>query len=185
MISSYHSQPKTAVSYFYFDFNDLSKRKSEMLIRSLIVQFAAQCLDLPKSLKSALECSQNRQTQPTIEELEDILFQVLKIFDTTYILLDALDECIDREDLLNFIKSLLGWKINDLHVLTTSRKENDIAMSFESLVTCQLCVQSALVDADIRIHVVDRLSNDPKLKKWPVNVQKEIEDALVKGANGM
>ena len=95
-----------------------------MLIRSLIVQFAAQCSDLPKPLQSALECSQNRQNQPTIEELEDILFQILKTFDTTYILLDALDECIDREDLLKFIESLLGWKMNDLHVLTTSRRES-------------------------------------------------------------
>lgn len=156
-----------------------------MLIRSLIVQFAAQCPFLPHSLQSALESSQNQQKQPTSEELKDILFQILKSFRTIYVLLDALDECIDREDLLKFMESLLGWKMSGLHILTTSRKENDIATSFESLVTCQLCVQSALVDADIRIHVLDRLSNDPKLKKWPVNIQKEIEDALVKGANGM
>ena len=106
-------------------------------------------------------------------------------FKSSYILLDALDECTDREDLLEFIEALMKWNVHDLHVLATSRKENDIAMSLEPLVTCQLCIQSALVDADICVHVRERLSHDPKLKKWPVDVQKEIEAALTKGAKGM
>ena len=110
---------------------------------------------------------------------------MVKIFKSTYILLDALDECTDRKDLLEFMEAIKDWNIDSLHLLTTSRKENDITKSLESLVTCQLCIQSALVDADIRIYVLDKLSNDPGLKKWSIDVQKEIENALTKGANGM
>ena len=156
-----------------------------MLIRSLIVQFSAQCLQLPESLQSAYSRSQNGQNQPTIEDLTNLLGQLLKSFNSTYILLDALDECTDREDLLEFIKVLTAWNIHGLHVLVTSRKEYDIATSLESLVTRQLCIQSALVNDDVRVHILDKLSNDPKLKKWPVNVQKEIEEALVRGSEGM
>lgn len=79
----------------------------------------------------------------------------------------------------------MGWNINNVHVLTTSRKENDITMSLDLLVTCHLYFQSALVDADIGDHSLERLSNDPKLKKLPVNVQKEIEEVLVDGVKGM
>ena len=79
----------------------------------------------------------------------------------------------------------MNWNVDNLHVLATSRKENDIMTSLEPLVTCQLCIQSTLVDADIRVHVQERLSHDPKLKKWPVDVQKDIEDALTTGAKGM
>ena len=110
---------------------------------------------------------------------------MMKAFNSTYILLDALDECTDRKDLLEFIEVLRDWNIDNLHILATSRKEKDIARSLEPLVTCQLCIQSALVDADIRIHVLDRVSTDPNLKKWPVGIQEEIKDALTKGANGM
>ena len=46
-------------------------------------------------------------------------------------------------------------------------------------------IQSALVDPDIRVHVRERRSRDPKLKKWPVNVQSETEDVLASGAKGM
>lgn len=153
-----------------------------MLLRSLIAQFAAKCPRLPEFLRSAYSQS---QSELTIEEMKPILHQMLKSFNTTYILLDALDECTDREDLLEFVEALVGWNIDNLHVLTTSRKENDITMFLEPLVTCQLCIQSALVDADIRVYILDRLSNDLKLRKWPVDVRKEIEDALMTGANGM
>lgn len=156
-----------------------------MLIRSLIVQLLAQDPHLLESLQSAYSRSQNGQNKLSIKELTALLRQMMKAFNSTYILLDALDECTDRKDLLEFIEVLRDWNIDNLHILATSRKEKDIARSLEPLITCQLCIQSALVDADIRIHVLDRLSTDPRLKKWPVGIQKEIEDALTKGANGM
>ena len=185
VVSHFQSEPTTAVVYFYFDFNDLDKQHTKNLISSLIVQLSAQSPHLPDSLQSAYSRSQNGQKQPTIEDLTILLRQMLKIFKGTYILLDALDECTDREELLEFIEALMEWNIQDLHVLATSRKENDIATSLEPLVTLQQGIQSALVNADIRIHIMERLSSDPKLKKWPVDVQKEIEDALMKGAKGM
>lgn len=54
----------------------------------------------------------------------------------------------------------------------------------EPLVNCQLCIQSARVDADIDVYLLEMLSNDPKLKKWPVDVQKKIEDDLMRYAQG-
>lgn len=185
MICGCQSEPKSAVAYFYFDFNDLHKQRTETLIRSLIVQLMAQCPHLPESLQSAHSRSQDGQKQPTIDEIKTILRQMLENFDATYILLDALDECMDRENLLKFMEALMGWNIDTLHVLATSRKENNIAIALEPLVTCQICIQSTLVDADIRVHILDKLSSIPRLKKWPVDVQKEIEDALMRGANGM
>lgn len=185
VVSSYQSEPTIAVAYFYFDFNDSDKQQTGMLIRSLIVQFAAQCPHPCEPLQSAYSRSQNGQKQPIIDDITAILRQILEAFNATYILLDALDECTDRDDLLEFIETLMGWNIDKLHILTTSRKENDIAASLKSLVTFQLCIQSALVDADIRVHILERLSSDPKLKKWPPGVQKEIEDALMRGAKGM
>ena len=98
-------------------------------------------------------------------------------------MLDALDKCQDQEDLFELIETLMSWKTKNLHVLTTSRKENDITI-LEPFVTCQLYIQSALVDADIRVHLLEKLSNDPRLKKWPIDIEKEIEDPLMRGAKG-
>lgn len=150
-----------------------------------MVQLSAYCPHIPDSLQSAYSQSQNGKNQLTTEELTNVLHQMVKIFKSTYILIDALDECKDLEDLLEFIKALMGWNIDSLHVLATSRKENDIAEFLDPLVTCQICIQSALVDADIHVHILERLQKDSKLKRWPISVQKEIEDALMREANGM
>ena len=109
----------------------------------------------------------------------------MESFSHVYLLIDALDECTDREDLLQVITELDSWKLDKLHILVTSRRENDIEEALQPLVMCQICIQSALVDADIRVHILERLSNDPKLKKWPVNIREEIKDTLTKGAEGM
>ena len=80
-----------------------------------------------------------------------------KFSNNTYILLDALDECINREDVLQFVEALMGWGIHDLHVLATSRKKNDIDTFLEPLVPCQLDIQSALVGPDSRLHIPENL----------------------------
>ena len=102
-----------------------------------------------------------------------------------YIIVDALDECSERETLLSLIEEIVDWKLNTLHILATSRKERDIDDCLSSLVSNEINIQSTLVDADIRIHVHDKLRNDRKLKKWQASAQAEIEAALVGGAHGM
>ncbi|KAH7309366.1 ankyrin repeat-containing domain protein [Rhexocercosporidium sp. MPI-PUGE-AT-0058] len=77
------------------------------------------------------------------------------------------------------------YGIRNLHVLATSRRERDIEETLESLTTSEICLQSALVDNDIRTHISERLQNDLKLKRWPANVRGEIEDTLIEGAQGI
>lgn len=183
--SHYKSEPTKAITYFYFDFNDLSLQRTEKFIRSLIVQLSAQYRHLPESLQSAYSRSQNGQNQLTTEELILLFRQMARDFNSTYILLDALDECTDRKDLFEFLKGLMDGKADNFHIIATSRKENDITTYLKPLVTCQISIQDAVVDADIRVHILKRISTDPKLKKWPIDARKEIEDILMRGAKGM
>jgi hypothetical protein len=50
----------------------------------------------------------------------------MKSIKSKYIVLDALDECTDREDLLTFICDLTNSKIDGLRIMATSRRERDI-----------------------------------------------------------
>ena len=144
-----------------------------------------QCSHLPNILQSAYTQSQSGQKQPTVEALKSILLETLKHYDHVYIIIDALDECTDRDNLLEWIKEFTDLKPDNLYLLATSRKERDIDEALQQLVTCQLPIQNTSVDADIRLYILERISNDPKLKKWPTSVQGEIEHALTVGAKGM
>jgi hypothetical protein len=177
--------PAVAVAYFYFDFNDTEKQQHENLIRSLIVQLSVQSIKSPEALNALFAHSQDGQQQPTTDALALTLQHVLGDFHQAFIILDALDECKEREELLKLIENVVNWKLEKLHILATSRRERDIEETLEPLVTGQVCIQSALANADIHIHLRERLQNDPKLRKWPTNVQIEIEKTLMDGAHGM
>ena len=176
---------KFTIVYFYFDFNDAHKQKFESVVRSLIAQLYTKSDQAAKTLDALYSRNDNGRQQPITDALITAFHRILEGFQQLYIVLDALDECTEREELLEFLETVAGWKINRLHILTTSRREGDITETLETLVTNQVCIQSELVSADIRTYVRKRLQNDRKLKAWPRAVQSEIETVLVDGAHGM
>ena len=107
----------------------------------------------------------------------------------TYIILDALDECEDRHELLPNLEQIVSWEDVNLHVLVTSRREIDIdeALTPFSSSRNRINIHNTLVNADIRTYVHDRLQVDRKLKRWQkdLNTQREIEDTLMRKADGM
>jgi hypothetical protein len=151
----------------------------------LIIQLSTQSKNTPEALNALFAHSQDGQHQPTTEGLVLTLQHMLRDFDQSFVILDALDECKEREELLGLIETIVNWKLEMLHLLATSRRENDIEETLTPLITGQICIQSALVDADICIHIRKRLQNDPKLRKWSENVRMEIEKTLMEGTNGM
>ncbi|KAG4414253.1 hypothetical protein IFR04_012625, partial [Cadophora malorum] len=183
--SQYKSNPAVAIAYFYFDFNDTEKQRHDKFTRSLIEQLAWQSPKALAYLETLFSHCQDGKQQPTQDALEIALQKILNEFGETFIILDALDECKEREELLLLLQNLTSWGAGNLHVLATSRRERDIEETLESLTTSEICLQSALVDNDIRIYLSERLQNDSKLKRWPANVRREIEDTLMEGAQGM
>ena len=158
------------------------------MTKSLVTQLSQQCIRIPPLLDALFGSSNNGQRQPSVEALLDALRQMSEEFPATYIILDALDECTDREALMSTIETVASWQLESLHVIVTSRKERDIESSLESLVDAYniMPLQSALVDEDIRKYVRHRISIDKKLKKWRGGeMQAEIEVALMRGAHGM
>ena len=114
---------------------------------------------------------------------------MIREFDETFVILDALDECKERQNLLEDIDEMVGWKMEKLHILVTSRRENDIKESLEPLINDEnvICIQSKLVTDDIRAYIHERLLTDRRLRRWQKKpeVQREIETTLTGKADGM
>lgn len=177
------------MSYFYFDFNDVEKQKPDRMIQSLITQLSRQSTKKLGELESLFSTCDSGGRQSDVERLMIVLKEVVESFDETYIVLDALDECSDRVVLMENIEHVQDWKLPQLHMLVTSRRLGDIEESLDPLITprCKICIQSALVNADILIYVHERLQTDRHLTRWRNHpeVQEEIETTLMKKANGM
>ena len=175
----------SAIAYFYFDFQSREKQQCQNLLRSLITQFFDQATHIPEALGQLYSACQSNRRDIDQDDLITTLQHIVQAPQEAYIIIDALDECTEREALLELIQEIVGWKISTLHILVTSRKEREIEDCLMPLSWRTVDLQEAVVAGDIKIHVCERLQNDPKLKKWPVKVQAEIETALTEGARGM
>ena len=178
-------QSDTVVSYFYFDFNDMEKQSSKKATRSLLFQFALQQQNCLQNLEDLYQRCENGQQQPPEERVRSLLKDAVVYTGHKYILLDALDECINREEFMVFIRELVYARHEGLHIMITSRREKDIEEEIGSIANYAINIQSAIVDEDIRIYVHDRLVTDTKLGKWPPEVHKDIVARLMEKAGGM
>ena len=177
-------QPNTAVGYFYFDFNDDEKRSFKKAIRSLLFQFALQTSNRLQDLESLYEKYENGQQQPAESTIQLLLQDKIALAERAYIVLDALNECTDREPLLIFLHKLIDVNEN-LCILATSRREKNIEDQLSAVADYNINIKYSVIDIDIALYVRDRLVTDSKLKKWPPAVQEEITTALIKKAGGM
>jgi hypothetical protein len=176
-------------AYFYFDFNDTQKQDPELMLRSLLCQLLRRAVVIPKDVEALFSSCENGKRQPSLHALLEVTRQVAQEFMHVYVILDALDECSQRLELMDMLETVAGWKLDNLHLVMTSRKERDIESSLESYVGEEeaVCLQQNVVDKDIQRYVQQQLSEKKNLVKWNKDaaIRQEIEAALMRGARGM
>ncbi|KAK0950028.1 hypothetical protein LTR91_025979 [Friedmanniomyces endolithicus] len=103
-----------------------------------------------------------------------------------YVVLDALDECKTRSDLLQQLPRLKSGRVC---LLLTSRTEEDIVSSLREWIPSSnfVSIRQGPVDIDIREVVRNRIATDPKLRRFKSrpDVCTEIETRLMEKADGM
>ena len=189
--STLSSQP---LLYFYFDFNNAGKQTLENMVRSFISQLYHKCGDTSRELNSLFSSCEDGSRQPTRESLSKALLDMIVHAKEVWIVLDALDECCTRkgpptEGLLSWMKDLLNSDQTNVHLLATSRREQDIEFGVRKLAHDNdvVDIQRDLITDDIRAYVRTRVREDEALKRWRTrpDVQEEIETRLMEKADGM
>lgn len=180
------SDPNLVVAYFYFKMDDVSKRNHTGLLRSLIKQVFERS---NRSSQALTQLFGKGDQQPTSSQLLSTLYNMVSEFGHTYIVLDALDECEERDDLFEVLEEMGRWEGVNIHLLLTSRDEKDIKDSIESIDMNQdhIKLSAAVTKEDIRTYIRERLKTDRALKRWRAHpeVQQEIENSLTEKSDGM
>ena len=110
--------------------------------------------------------------QPSDEQLQNVLSDILDNFSHVYIMIDALDECTNCEKTLNWVYKLIldtNFKAANFHIVITSRPERDIHEVFAALVgeantkdivgylTLQMGMKFAKYDENTRAKIMSEL----------------------------
>ncbi|MCJ1404118.1 hypothetical protein MMC11_007343 [Xylographa trunciseda] len=173
------------IGYYYFDFTDTEKQKPENMLSSLVAQFVRCCQAPSTALAFLGEKAGNRSRRPTSSEIMNTLKHLINSCQDSYIIIDALDECIDIEALFRYVEIIAGWESQGLHILVTSQSQQKINTGLARFVTFNIALQGNEVDEDIRLYISEKVRTDPQLGQRHVDIQRRIEDVLMEGANGM
>ncbi|KAF8833267.1 hypothetical protein BDN67DRAFT_986139, partial [Paxillus ammoniavirescens] len=156
-------------------------QKFETLLRSVLAQLCFNQADIPDAMKRLYRVDAKDHPEPTLSQLRTTLQEVVMGFDHVYILIDALDECDSRAELLDWMKSLQSTT-QGLHLLATSRPERIIEERMSNSRHVRISLSSELLDNDIRTYV-DRhveVSDDLKLL-----MTEEMKKKLREKGDGM
>ena len=185
--------PSRALLYFYFDFSDTGKQTLESMVRSLVMQLSWKFEDAREQLDLLYSSSEDGHQKPTRESLCKVLLNMMKQVKEVWIVLDALDECCTRkgsptEGLLSWIRDLYRSEQRNVHLLVTSRPEQDIQSGLSEFHDDNIVpIQGNLIANDIRAYIHTRVRQDEGLKRWRArpDVQDEIETRLMEKVDSM
>ncbi len=174
-----------ALLFFYFDFDNPTNQTSKSLLRSLLGQLCLQSKNLPKALRSCFEISGNGAYKPASSSILRCLELLAEDFGKIYIVVDALDECIERATLLDTLEKVSQFKQANIFMLLTSRRERDIESQLRGLDLHDISFQETQTNEDIVKYLDAVLQQDKKLSRWTSEIRQEIETSLMNRAHGM
>ncbi|KAN0112496.1 hypothetical protein V8E51_005447 [Hyaloscypha variabilis] len=174
------------VAYHYFTYTDARSQIYDTLLKSLVLQLGRCRSSSRQVLIDAYDEADCGGRALIDEELKEHLKSLLGLFQSVYIILDALDECSERRDVFDFLEELHGWKIPGVRVLLSSKTMEEIQEAVATYSVTRVHVQSSVVDDDIRKHVAFQLSNNRDLRKrWNEVERLEIENRLTSSSDGI
>jgi hypothetical protein len=176
----YSALESTGWAYCYCYFGH-KHDETPHLLRWIINQLCRQMNAIPDEVRRLFLDGGS----PPVRELILALGAVLRSYHRVYLVIDALDESLERERILNLLVSVVDDDVfQKLQLLAISRKEVDIERALLS-VSVNISLSNPHVDQDIRVYIQNTLRDNHKFSRWPVELRREIETELVKAAKGM
>ena len=183
------SDPSVAVAFFYCDYKDVATQEPLNILGSLARQLARQNEEAFEKLqrlygKHFLDNKMTTEYEP--EELRDLILDMKSTFDSTLLLVDALDECGDNT---SFVVELLASlntdrNMSDVKTLFLSRDEQNIRDWLNDY--CQISI--AATSSDLKLYVgaeIEIRTRRNLLRLKDSSLKEHIMERLVSGAEGM
>lgn len=173
----------TPVIFYYFDFQIEMQQHVHAMLRSLLAQMAAWSPACLRSLQAFHDKTiASSAKDPSLDDLLEVVVTGLGHFPKIFVVVDALDECVERQTLLKHIKTISG--VSGVHLLVLSRPERDIELVLQDAPTRTRLV-GVDVDADIGLYIDHRMKSSDDMKEWDDIVKRKVREVLTSKAAGM
>ncbi|CUS07295.1 unnamed protein product [Tuber aestivum] len=174
-------QTDTELIYYYFDFKEATKQTSRDLYGNLISQLLENDSEVSPEVERLHDDANGNP--PQLDDLKEALIKLLAARPKTIIVIDALDECQDRSEILDSLLKLHEPASGKVNLLITSRQEEDIKRAFSGFPN--IAIKPADIKDDIKKFITTEMERQPKLRRLPPHMKAEIMNALSIGADGV
>jgi hypothetical protein len=166
------------VAYIYFSYKEQLHQKPIDVLTSLVKQLAYQLSSPLKHLIEKLE-----KTAFTNDEMYTVLIEITKSFRQTFVILDALDECHQRNQRKILLPMFHRMGKSGIKLFATSRSDpDDIEDSFASISNIEISAQKE----DIKCYIYQRIREYPRARLWlGPQLEDQIISTLIDAADGM
>jgi hypothetical protein len=170
---------------FLFDSRDSqeSRQTFDAAIRSILWQLC-HCLGLdsfPKEVLSLYE-SHGKGQSPSSAEVLRMLDTVLAALPGATIILDALDECSDKDVLLDWLRQMAGnAQQKRIRIFTTSRDDIDIRQCLDKF-GIQIEERTR---SEMERYINNYIEGHATMKSWDNHIKKQVCMELLTKGEGM
>ena len=138
--------------------------------------------DLPADLRNLYQSHSSRGTRPTVAELSQILTTATQGYSKCLILLDALDECVERRVVVSLLKELSNLQEQQyVSLFATSRDIPEIAENFTKGLTLEIRAR----DPDMNRFLENHMTSLPASIQRNMDIQALVTTQIVAASDGM
>lgn len=177
--------------YFYCNRNDNARRDPDNILRSFVKQLSMSPGKV--SVHESVHRTYNQKRQSgfssnhlTFAEAEQLTQEMIASYQRTTIVLDALDECDERErlKLIEALSRLVECGKN-LKILVSSRENSDIKHQLQK--KANIGISATDNHDDIRNFVMESIDRRQRQRQNPIptDLQEEIANTILQKSDGM
>jgi hypothetical protein len=171
------------VAYLFNNYKAQTDQSALSLLAALLKQLVQSRPDIAATVTHMYDDHSKRKSRPSLDEIFGALQSVCSNYTTVYIVVDALDECADRDGARGqLIDELLELQARtDVRLLFTSRFIPEITHKFQ--LNPMLEVRAS--EEDVRRFVAGQIPHLRNFVQRNEELKETIQDKIVKAVDGM
>lgn len=177
-----------ALAFVYCNHKDKLSQTIEYFVGAIVRQLVERKAVIPDYIRTLYENHRGKGTNPTLTEYLDLLRMLAKECSEVYIVIDALDECVEKggQPIWSDLIIKLQASMINLNLLYTSRdmEIRDTAGIFRD----STVIPIRAIETDIRTYAREQLQSKTVLLQFcqqDPTLQENILQAVVSNADGM
>jgi Cdc6-like AAA superfamily ATPase len=171
------------VAYLFCNYKAQIEQTPTALLAAVLKQLAQSRPSTATPVFQMYEHHQKQRSRPSLDEILGALQPVCLAYPTTYIVIDALDECTNRDGartrLIDKLRELQA--ITNTRLMFTSRFIPEITDEFQS----ELMLEVRASDKDVRRYVLGQSLRLPRCIQRSSELRQDVQDKIAEAVDGM